>query len=244
MQDSKIAIVTGGSRGIGAAIARRLADDGMRTVVNFSGDAGAADDVVRDIRAAGGEALAVKADISDASAVSALFQAARDAFGGVDILVNNAGILSLSPIAEADDSQFDRQIAVNLKGAFNTMREAARQLRDGGRIITLSSSVIGLALPSYGLYAATKAGVEAMTGVLAKELGARGITVNAVAPGPTATDLFLDGKSPETVARMAGLAPLGRLGEPRDIAAVVAFLAGPGGGWINGQTLRANGGMV
>ncbi|MTJ80868.1 MAG: SDR family oxidoreductase [Telmatospirillum sp.] len=244
MQDSKIAIVTGGSRGIGAAIARRLADDGMRTVVNFSGDAGAADDVVRDIRAAGGKALAVKADISDASAVSALFQAARDAFGGVDILVNNAGILSLSPIAEADDSQFDRQIAVNLKGAFNTMREAARQLRDGGRIITLSSSVIGLALPSYGLYAATKAGVEAMTGVLAKELGARGITVNAVAPGPTATDLFLDGKSPETVARMAGLAPLGRLGEPRDIAAVVAFLAGPGGGWINGQTLRANGGMV
>ncbi len=160
------------------------------------------------------------------------------------MLVNNAGIMTLATIAEAEDTAFDRQIAVNLKGSFNTMREAAARLRAGGRIINFSSSVVGLLQPTYGVYAATKAAVEAMTAVLAKELRGRSITVNAVAPGPTATDLFLKGKPPELVDRLAKMAPLERLGEPADIAAVVSFLAGPDGAWVNGQVLRANGGII
>jgi 3-oxoacyl-[acyl-carrier protein] reductase len=243
-QQQKVALVTGASRGIGAAIAERLARDGFRVVVNYAGDAAPAEALVRSIEQAGGKALAAQADVGDAIAVRRLFDAAGAAFGGVDVLVNNAGIMNLAPIAETDDASFDRHIAVNLRGTFNTLREAARRMHEGGRIINLSSSTVGLLMPSYGVYAATKAAVEAMTGVLAKELRGRGITVNAVAPGPTATRLFLDGKSPELVDHLAKLAPLERLGQPEDIAAVVAFLAGPDGGWINGQTLRANGGIV
>ena len=173
-----------------------------------------------------------------------MFDAAEAAFGGVDVLVNNAGIMQLASLADSDDALFDSQIAVNLKGTFNTLREAARRLRDGGRIINFSSSVVGLLQPTYGVYAATKAGVEAMTHVLAKELRGRNITVNAVAPGPTATELFLDGKPQEVIDHLAKLAPLERLGQPEDIAAAVAFLAGPDGAWINGQVLRANGGII
>lgn len=241
---NKVAIVTGASRGIGAAIAERLGRDGFTVVVNYSGNAEPAEALVRKIEAAGGKALAAKADVSDAGAVQRMFDAAETAFGGVDILINNAGIMSLSNIADTDDAAFDRQISVNLKGAFNTLREAAKRLRQGGRIINFSSSVVGLLQPGYGVYAATKAGVEALTSVLAKELRGRSITVNSVAPGPTATDLFLNGKSPELVDRLAKLAPLERLGQPEDIAASVAFLAGPDGAWINGQTLRANGGII
>ncbi|MGN2250491.1 SDR family oxidoreductase [Frateuria sp. GZRe14] len=243
-QQQKVALVTGASRGIGAAIAERLARDGFRVVVNYAGDAAPAEALVRSIEQGGGKAVAAQADVGDATAVRRLFDAAEAAFGGVDVLVNNAGIMNLAPIAETDDASFDRHIAVNLRGTFNTLREAARRMHEGGRIINLSSSTVGLLMPSYGVYAATKAAVEAMTGVLAKELRGRGITVNAVAPGPTATRLFLDGKSPELVDHLAKLAPLERLGQPEDIAAVVAFLAGPDGGWINGQTLRANGGIV
>jgi len=158
--------------------------------------------------------------------------------------VNNAGIMLLSPLAETEEETFDRQIAVNLKGSFNTMREAAARLRSGGRIINFSSSVVGMLQPGYGVYAGTKAAIEAMTSILAKELRGRAISVNAVAPGPTATDLFLNGKPPEVIDRLAKLAPLERLGQPGDIAAAVAFLAGPDGAWINGQTLRANGGII
>jgi 3-oxoacyl-[acyl-carrier protein] reductase len=240
----KVAIVTGASRGIGAAVARRLAGDGFTVVINYAGDAAAAAALARDIDTAGGRALVAQADVSDSGAVRQLFDTVEAAFGGVDVLVNNAGIMQLAPFAEADDTLFDRQIAVNLKGSFNTMREAATRLRAGGRIINFSSSVVGLLQPGYGVYAATKAGVEAMTSVLAKELRGRGITVNAVAPGPTATGLFLDGKSPELIERLAKLAPLERLGQPQDIADVVAFLAGPDGGWVNGQVLRANGGII
>ena len=240
----KVALVTGASRGIGAAVARRLARDGFRVVVNFAGDAASAEALVRTIEQAGGEAMAAQADVSDAVAVGRLFAAVDAAFGGVDVLVNNAGVMVLSNLADSDDASFDRQVAVNLKGSFNTLREAARRLRDGGRIINLSSSVVGLLQPTYGIYAATKAGVEAMTSVLAKELRGRHITVNAVAPGPTATGLFLQGKSQELVDRLATLAPLERLGQPSDIADAVAFLAGPDAGWINGQTLRANGGII
>jgi len=239
-----VAIVTGASRGIGAAIARRLAADGCAVIVNFAGNAAAADAVVAAIEADGGRAMAVQADVSDAGAVARMFDAAEAAFGGIDILVNNAGIMQLAPIAESDDALFDRQIAINLKGSLNTMRQAAKRLRDGGRIVNFSTSVVGLNLESYGIYAATKAAVETLTRILSKELRGREITVNAVAPGPTATDLFLDGKSPELVERLAKMNPLERLGTPEDIAAAVAFLAGPDGGWINGQILRANGGMI
>jgi 3-oxoacyl-[acyl-carrier protein] reductase len=243
-QTNKVAIVTGASRGIGAAVAERLARDGFAIVVNYSGQAAPAEALVAKIEQAGGRALAAQADVADPVAVHGLFDAADAAFGGVDVLVNNAGIMSLAPIAETEDEAFDRQIAVNLKGSFNTLREAAKRLRSGGRIVNFSSSVVGLYQPNYAVYAATKAGVEAMTKILAKELRGRNITVNAVAPGPTATDLFLNGKTPAVIDHLTKLAPLERLGQPEDIAATVAFLAGPDGAWINGQVLRANGGII
>ena len=173
-----------------------------------------------------------------------MFDAAEAAFGGVDVLVNNAGIMKLAKIADSDDALFDQAIAVNLKGTFNALREAAKRLRDGGRIVNFSTSVVGTKLETYGVYAATKAAVEMLTAILSKELRGRSVTVNAVAPGPTATDLFLNGKSPELIGRFAKMNPLERLGTPEDIASAVAFLVGPDGGWINGQVLRANGGMV
>jgi 3-oxoacyl-[acyl-carrier protein] reductase len=241
---SKAAIVTGASRGIGAAIAERLARDGFAVVVNFSGSEAAAKEVVGKIESQGGRAVAVQGDVSDPEAAKRLFDSAESSFGGADVLVNNAGVMMLKPIGESDDALFDRQIAINLKGTFNGLREAARRLRNGGRIVNFSTSVVGLKLENYGVYAATKAAVETMTAILAKELRGRSITVNAIAPGPTATDLFLNGKPPELIERMAKLAPLERLGTPADIAAAVSFLAGPDGSWINGQTLRANGGVV
>ncbi|ACI56366.1 short-chain dehydrogenase/reductase SDR [Rhizobium leguminosarum bv. trifolii WSM2304] len=243
-ENGKVALITGASRGIGAAVAQRLARDGFTVVINYSGNTAPAEELAREIEQAGGKALTEKADVSDAQAVRRMFDAAETAFGGIDVLVNNAGIMMLSSLAEADDANFDRQIAVNLKGTFNTLREAARRLRDGGRIINFSTSVVGLKLEAYGVYAATKAAVETLTAIMAKEMRGRNITVNAIAPGPVATDLFLNGKSEELITRMAKMNPLERLGTPEDIAAAVAFLAGPGGGWINGQTLRANGGMI
>lgn len=241
---SKVAIVTGGSRGIGAAVSERLARDGFVVVINYSGDVAAAEALAGKIEAAGGRALTAQGDVADPAAVRRLFDAAETAFGHVDVLVNSAGILQLAPVTEADDALFDRTMAVNLKGSFNAMREAGKRLRQGGRIVNFSTSIVGTYLPTYAVYAATKAGVEAMTHVMAKELRGRGITVNAVAPGPTATELFLKGKSPELIEQLARMAPLERLGQPEDIANVVAFLAGPDGGWVNGQVLRANGGMV
>jgi 3-oxoacyl-[acyl-carrier protein] reductase len=243
-QTNKVAIITGASRGIGAAIAERLASDGFTVVINYSGNAAPAEELARKIEQKGGKALTAKADVSDAEAVRRMFDAAESAFGGVDVLINNAGIMSLAKLADADDANFDRQIAVNLKGTFNTLREAAKRLRDGGRIVNFSTSVVGLKLESYGVYAATKAAVETLTAIMSKEMRGRAITVNAVAPGPTATDLFLNGKSDELIERMSKMNPLERLGTPEDIAASVAFLVGPDGGWINGQVLRSNGGIV
>jgi 3-oxoacyl-[acyl-carrier protein] reductase len=242
----KVAIVTGASRGIGAAIATRLAQDGYAVVVNYAGNAAEAAKVVERLAAAGGQALAVQADVSDAAAVRRLFDEAIRAFGRVDVLVNNAGVMppSLPMLADTDDKTFDSLFSINLKGSFNTMREAAARLQSGGHIVNFSTSVIGLALPGYAVYAATKGAIEVMTNILAKELRGRNITVNAVAPGPTATALFLDGKTPETIERMSKMAPLERLGQPEDIANAVAFLASQDAGWINGQTLRANGGLV
>ena len=242
--NGRTAIVTGASRGIGAAVARRLAADGFNVAVNFAGRPDDAEAQVKEIAAAGGVAAAIQADVSDPEAVRQLFDRTESAFGGIDVLVNNAGIMLLAKIADADDVCFDRQVAVNLKGVFNGMREAARRMRPGGRIVSFSSSVVGLYQPTYGVYAATKGGVEAMTHVLANELRGRNITVNAIAPGPTATELFLHGKAPDLVERLSKLAPLERLGRPEDIAAAVSFLVGPDGAWINGQVLRANGGIV
>lgn len=242
----QVAIVTGASRGIGAAIARRLAREGYAVVVNYAGSAAEAQGVVEAIAAAGGRALAIQADVADSAAVRALFDRAIAELGRVDVLVNNAGIMAaaLPTLAETDDQTFDRLFAVNVKGSFNTLREAAGRLQHGGRIVNFSSSVIGLALPGYAVYAAGKAAIEVMSNILAKELRGKNITVNAVAPGPTATDLFLNGKSAEAVERLAKAAPMERLGTPDDIAAAVSFLVGADGGWINGQTLRANGGLV
>lgn len=242
--NGKVAIVTGGSRGIGAAIARRLAADGATVVINYAGRAVEAEDEVRKIEASGGHAISAQADVSNAADVARMFDSAQASYGGVDILVNNAGIMKLAKLAECEDTLFDNHIAVNLKGTFNTLREAARRLRDGGRIVNLSSSVVGLKPETYGVYAATKAAVETLTAILSKELRGRSITVNAVAPGPTGTDLFLNGKSPELVEHLAKMNPLERIGMPEDIAAVVGFLAGSDGAWVNGQVLRANGGMV
>jgi 3-oxoacyl-[acyl-carrier protein] reductase len=241
---NRTAIVTGASKGIGAAVAERLARDGFAVIVNYARGESDAAKVVAAIEANGGRALAVQADIADAAAMPKLFDAAEKAFGRVDVLVNNAGMMSLAPIAQADDATFDRQIAVNLGGVFRGMREGANRLKEGGRIINFSSSQVGMYHPTYGIYAATKAAVEAMTHVLAKELGPRGITVNVVAPGPVETDLFMGGKSAALVETITKMIPQGRLGQPEDIAGVVAFLASPESQWVSGQVIRANGGAV
>jgi 3-oxoacyl-[acyl-carrier protein] reductase len=246
IQVTQTAIVTGASRGIGAAIAQRLAKDGYAVVVNYAGKAEEAQAVVQSITSAGGQAIAVQADVSDAAAVKGLFDQAVQAFGRVDVLVNNAGIMpsNLPHLADTDDATFDRLFAVNVKGTFNTLREAVQRLQHGGRIVNFSTSVIGLGLPGYAVYAATKSAVETFTNIMAKELRGKNIRINAVAPGPTATALFLDGKTPETIERMSKMAPLERLGTPEDIAGAVAFLVSDNAAWVNGQTLRANGGVV
>ena len=241
---SRIAIVTGASRGIGAAVAERLASDGLTVIVNYSGDVKSAEALTAKIERGGGRALPVKADVSNPNAVREMFDKAAATFGGIDVLINNAGIMKLATIVDSDDALFDQQIAINLKGSFNTMREAAKRLRNGGRIVNFSTSVVGTKLETYGVYAATKSAVETMTAILSKELRGRNITVNAVAPGPVATELFLTGKSQELIDRLARMNPMERLGTPQDIASTVAFLVSPDGGWINGQVLRANGGMV
>lgn len=242
----QVAIVTGASRGIGAAIATRLAAEGIAIIVNYAGRKDDAERVVAEIAAAGGRAAAIQADVAVPAQVAALFDQASTLFGGVDILVNNAGIIQpgLTMLANTDDDLFDKLLAINIKGSFNTMRIAAKRLREGGRIVNFSSSMKTMASPGYSIYAATKAAVETMTNVFAKELRGRNITVNAVAPGPTATELFLKDKTPEQIERLAKLPPLERLAQPQDISGIVAFLVGPDGSWINGQTVRANGGSI
>jgi 3-oxoacyl-[acyl-carrier protein] reductase len=241
---AKTAIVTGASRGIGHSIAQRLASDGFAVVVNHAGNADEAQKVVNEIRAADGEAVAIKADVSKPDDVKQLFDKTIETFGRVNVVVNNAGIMPLSPIAKGDVEAFDKVIATNLRGTFLVFAQAAQHLTEGGRIIAFSSSVLAKSFPTYGPYIASKAGVEGLVPVLANELRGRGITVNAVAPGPTGTDLFLNGKTEEQIAQLSKLAPLERLGQPEDIANVVSFLAGPDGGWVNAQILRANGGFA
>jgi len=241
---SRVALVTGASRGIGAAIARRLAADGFAVAINYASNAAEAEALAAALTRDGARALAVQADVSRADQVAALFAAVAAGLGPVDVLVNNAGILKPAPLAQTSDAQYAQYFAINTQGVFNTLREAATRLNDGGRVINLSSTTLALNLPGYAIYNGTKAAVEAFTRVFAKELRGRRITVNAVAPGPVATALFLDGKSEEQVRGFAQMSPLERLGQPEDIAGVVAFLAGPDSGWINGQVVRANGGVA
>jgi 3-oxoacyl-[acyl-carrier protein] reductase len=240
------AIVTGASRGIGRAVATRLARDGFAVAVNYAGNAIKAEEVVAEIKTAtaGGQAIAAQADVANAADVERLFKEAMDTFGGINVVVNCAGIMPLSPIDGGDLELFDKVIATNLRGTFVVLGQAARQVSPGGRIIAFSSSVIAKAFPTYGPYIASKAGVEGLVRVLANELRGRNITVNAVAPGPVATELFLTGKAEAQIEELRKLPPLERLGQPGDIASIVSFLAGPDGGWINGQVLRANGGFA
>jgi 3-oxoacyl-[acyl-carrier protein] reductase len=243
---SKVAIITGASRGIGRAIALRLAQDNIAVVVNYAHRASDAEEVVQAIEAAGGRAIALQGDVANASDCARLFDATEAEYGGVDIVINNAGVIQpgTTMLADTDDALYERIFAINTRGTFNMLRLAATRMRANGRIVNFSSSVIGLALPGYAIYAGSKAAVETFTNIFAKELRGKGISVTAVAPGPTATDLFMEGKTPELVERLGKMAPLERLGTPEDIASTVAFLVGPQGAWVNGQTLRVNGGIV
>ena len=240
----RVALVTGGSRGIGAAIVRRLAQDGFAVGINYASSAAEADALVAEIRQAGGHAAAVRADVSKPDQVRALFDAVQAELGRIDVLVNSAGVLQVQPLADTSDDLYDRTFDINTRGTFNTLREAAARLADGGSIVNVSSTTVALNLPGYSVYIASKAAVESLTQVFAKELRGRRITVNAVAPGPVATELFFKGKSPELIEHYAKMPPLERLGQPEDISRIVSFLAGPDSGWMNGQILRANGGVA
>jgi len=244
MLTGKVAVVTGSSRGIGRAIAERLGRDGASVVINYAKKANEARGVVAAVQSTGGQAIAVQANVAQAADVERLFDQAIESFGQVDILVNNAGVLSTQAVAEITEADFDELFGVNVKGIFLACRQAALRMNDGGRVINLSSTVTGLMLPGYGLYAASKGAVEQMTRVLAKELGGRGITVNGVSPGPTDTELFREGKTEEQISHMAQLAAFGRLGQPKDIADVVAFLASEKARWVTGQNIRVNGGVA
>lgn len=240
----KVAVVTGSSKGIGAAIALKLAKAGAKVIINYSGNQTAADEVVAQITSNGGEAFAIKANVSKKEEISRLFAESITHFGKVDIWVNNAGVMLNNFIKDLSEEQMEKQIDINFKGVFYSLQQAATKLADNGSIINLSSTVTRTIFPTYGVYAATKAAVEQMSRVFAKEIGARGINVNCVLPGPTGTDLFLDGKSEEQIAQLAGTNAFKRLGTPNDIAQVVAFLATDDAKWITGQSIGANGGMA
>lgn len=239
--NSRVALVTGASGGIGRAVATRLASAGMKVVVHYAGNAGRAEETVQTITELGGTAVAVQADVTDQTQVEELFEKAETQFGGVDVVVHTAGIMLLAPLVDLDLDDLDKILRTNVRGTFVVSQQAARRVRAGGAIINFSSSVVRLALPTYTAYAASKGAVDAVTLILAKELRGRDITVNAVAPGPTATPLFLDGKDQAAIDHLAQLTPLERLGQPEDIAETVAFLAGPAR-WVNGQVLYVNGG--
>ncbi|RKT27663.1 3-oxoacyl-[acyl-carrier protein] reductase [Paraburkholderia sp. RAU2J] len=244
LNNAQVAIVTGASRGIGAAVAQRLAKDGFAVAINYASSAAEADALVTELTAAGAKAIAVQADVSNADDVRRMFEVTEQQLGKVDVLVNNAGVLKTVPLADTSDALYDQTFDINVRGTFNTLREAAARMNDGGRIVNFSSTTLALNMPGYAIYNATKAAVEAFTHVFAKELRGRNITVNAVAPGPVATSLFLDGKTEEQIQNFAKMPPLQRLGQPDDIASVVAFLASADASWVNGQILRANGGLA
>jgi 3-oxoacyl-[acyl-carrier protein] reductase len=239
----RVAIVTGASGGIGQAVAVRLAQAGMAVAVHYAGNRDRAQAVADDITATGGRAMVVSADVADEHQVASMFNQVEAEFGGVDVVVHTAGIMLLSPLAELNLEDFDRMHRTNVRGTFVVDQQAARRVRRGGAIVNFSTSVTKLAMPTYSAYAATKGAVDAMTLILAREMRGRDVTVNAVAPGPTATPLFLDGKPQEVIDHLKSATPLERLGEPTDIAETVAYLAGPAR-WVNGQVIYANGGVA
>jgi len=241
---NKVVLVTGASRGIGAAVAKKLASEGAKVIINYAGGRDVAEQTVQSIRDNGGEALALQADVSKAGEVSAMFDAAIAHYGRIDVLINNAGIMITKLLKDTTDDDFTRQFEVNVRGTFNTLREAATKLANGGSIINFSSTTTRVMMPTYSTYVATKGAVEQLTRVFAKEIGARGINVNAVLPGPTNTELFTKGKPQEVIDRLASLNAFNRIGEPEDIAKVVAFLASDDAKWISGQTIGLNGAMA
>jgi len=241
---NKVAIVTGASRGIGAAIAQSLAEAGAKVIVNYAGSRASAEEVVKNIVTAGGQAKAVQADVSKPADVDRLFDEAIAAYGRVDVLVNNAGIMIVKPLSETTDEDFTRQFDTNVRGVFNTLRAAATRLADNGTIINFSTSVNRPMSPGYSTYAATKSAVEQLTRAFAKEIGKRNINVNSISPGPTNTELFTSGKSDELIGRLAALSAFNRIGEPSDIAPVVTFLASDDAKWISGQNIGVNGAMA
>lgn len=240
----KVALITGASRGIGAVIAQQLAKEGFAVVINYANSASEATALVAELREAGHKAIAVQANVANANDVARLFDETEQQLGKVDVLVNNAGVLKVLPLAQYSDEDFEQTFNINTRGTFNTLREAATRLNSGGRIVNFSSSTVGMNLPGYAVYIASKAAVESLTHVFAKELRGRQITVNAVAPGPVATELFMQGKTEEQIEAFSKMPPLERLGQPQDIANIVSFLVSPAATWVNGQVLRANGGLV
>jgi 3-oxoacyl-[acyl-carrier protein] reductase len=240
----KVIIITGSSRGIGMTIAKTLAKNGAKVVVNYSGSEETAKRVVNEILQSGGQAIAIKADVSKSEDVKRLFQKAIEKFEKIDVLINNAGIAIYKLIKDTTDEDFDRIFDINVKGVFNTMREASTLLADNGRIINFSSSVTRLMLPTYGTYSATKAAVEQLTRVFAKEVGIKGITVNSISPGPVNTELFKQGKNEEVIKRLASMSAFNRIGEPEDIAKIILFLVDDDSKWITGQNIGANGGFA
>lgn len=241
---NKVVLVTGASRGIGAEVAMLLAKAEAKVIINYSGSKTAAEEVVKQIKENGGDAIAVQADVSNSQDVKNLFDASIDHYGKIDVLVNNAGIMINSLIKDTTDEDFAKQMDVNVKGVFNTLREAATKLEENGSIINFSTSVNRIMLPTYGPYVATKAAVEQLTRVFAKEIGSRGINVNSISPGPTNTALFTKGKPQEVINRLASLSAFNRIGEPADIAKIVVFLASDEAKWISAQNIGANGAMA
>ena len=242
--NNKVALVTGAARGIGAVVARKLSAAGAKVIINYAGSQDVAEALVADIKNNGGDAIALRADVSKPGEVKQLFDDGIAHYGRIDILVNNAGLMINKLLKDFTDDDFTRQFEVNVRGTFNTMREAATRLADHGSIVNFSTTNLRLIVPSYSIYAATKAAVEQFTRIFAKEIGSRGINVNAIAPGPVNTELFTKGKSPEVIARFAAMTAFNRIGEPEDIAGVVLFLAGDDAKWINGQSIGVNGAMA
>lgn len=240
----KVALITGASRGIGAVIAQQLAKEGFAVVINYANSASEATALVTELREAGHQAIAVQANVANANDVARLFDETEQQLGKVDVLINNAGVLKVLPLAQHSDEDFEQTFNINTRGTFNTLREAATRLNSGGRIVNFSSSTVGMNLPGYAVYIASKAAVESLTHVFAKELRGRQITVNAVAPGPVATELFMHGKTEEQIEAFSKMPPLERLGQPQDIANIVSFLVSPAAAWVNRQVLRGNGGLV